>query len=119
MVLSQYRIDSDIAKLMRRRAGDYVKSLRIDAGLTQAQIAKALGYEYYTMISQIESGKARIPSEDIEHWARLLKVDKSAFAKKLLSFLDPNLYHAIFGGEHPVARESKRADSAPRHKRTD
>lgn len=118
MVLAQYKIDTEIAKLMRRRAGSYIKGLRTDAGLTQAQIAKALGYEYYTMISQIESGKARIPSEDIATWANLLKVDVVEFAKMLLSFMDPSLYHAIFGGQHPFVREGLRSGTEPRHKRT-
>lgn len=113
-MLTQYRMDNEVAKLMRRRCGAYIKGLRIDAGLTQAQVAKALGYTYYTMISQVESGKARIPPEDYPQWAALLKVDLAEFAKTILSFMDPFTYHAIFGGENPIAKAQR---ENVRHKR--
>lgn len=119
MVLTQYKINTKVAQHMRKLAGSYIKGLRTDAGLTQAQVAKALGYEYYTMISQIESGKARIPSEDIETWATILAVDKATLAKNLLKFMDPSLYHAIFGGTHPLAEYQVASNTEPQHKRTD
>lgn len=113
-MLTQYRLNNDTAKRMRRLCGMYIKGLRIDAGLTQAQVAKALNYEYYTMISQIEMGKARIPPEDYPQWASLLKVDLSEFAKTILFYMDPFTHHAIFGGEHPLAQAQIEPD---RHKR--
>lgn len=101
-MLTQYKMDSATAKLMRRRAGAWLRGLRTDAGLTQQQVAKALGYDYYTFISQIETGYGRVPSEDWTTWAAILRVPSSDFAKTMLSFYDPYAYRAIFGGPHPV-----------------
>jgi transcriptional regulator with XRE-family HTH domain len=109
-VLTQYRLDNDVAKNMRRRFGAYVKGLRVDAALTQQQVAKALGYEYYTFVSQIERGFARVPPEDIQKWAKVLRVDVSEFAKRVLFFFDPYTYHAIFGGKNPLAMAAEKSE---------
>ncbi len=106
---SQYSVNNEIARVMRRRAGDYVKGLRIDAGLTQAQVARALGYEYYTMISQVENGRGRVPPEDYPAWAQVLGVDLATFAKTLLSYVDPFTHHAIFGGPAPLLAAQREA----------
>jgi transcriptional regulator with XRE-family HTH domain len=112
-MLTQYKMDSATAKLMRRRAGGYIRSLRQEAELTQQQVAKHLGYDYYTFISQVELGYGRVPSEDLAKWAEVLRVEKGEFAKRMLSFYDPYLYYAIFGGQHPIeeARRWKEANA--------
>lgn len=108
-MLTQYRLNNEIAQLMRKRAGAYVRGLRQDARLTQQQVAKALGYDYYTMISQIEIGRTRVPPEDYARWAQILGVAVNEFARNMLSFVDPFTYHAIFGGEHPIAVAQREA----------
>jgi transcriptional regulator with XRE-family HTH domain len=84
------------AKKLRRRAGAWLKELRACAGLSQIQLAERLGLKYYTFISQVENGFGRVPTESMEAWARALAVEPSAFARRLLSFYDPELHRLLF-----------------------
>jgi len=115
-MLTQYSLKTETAQKMRRLCGAYIRGLRIDAGLTQAQVAKALNYQYYTMISQVETGKARIPPEDYAKWASILGVDLRELAKTILFYMDPFTHHALFGGDHPLVAVER---DALRHKRND
>lgn len=85
------------ARLMRKRFGKLIAEWRTEAGLTQRDIAAELGYDYYTQVSQIERGLARIPPEDVDVWARLLRQDPKEFAKQVLYWTDPHIYRAIYG----------------------
>ena len=60
------------------------------------QLAERLGYKYYTFISQIENGFGRLPTDSMEPWARALRVNPSHFAKKLISFYEPELYRLLY-----------------------
>lgn len=104
MALTQYRMDSALARLFRKRAGAYVRGLRTDAKMTQQQVAKRLGLEYYTMVSAVEQGYSRVPSEALEQWANALGVRPADFARNLLEWYDPFMYRALFGGPDPVAK---------------
>jgi DNA-binding XRE family transcriptional regulator len=84
------------AKELRQRAGAWLKELRARAGLSQIQLAEHLGLKYYTFVSQVENGFGRVPTESMEAWARALAVEPSAFARRLLSFYDPELHRLLF-----------------------
>jgi transcriptional regulator with XRE-family HTH domain len=84
------------AKLLRKQAGVWLKELRGRAGLSQIELAQHLGFKYYTFISQVENGFGRVPTESMEAWARALNAEPSAFARKLLSFYEPELYRLLF-----------------------
>ena len=83
-------------KKMRREAGAWLKELRGKASLSQIELAEMLGLKYYTFISQVENGFGRVPTESMETWSRALGQEASAFAKKLLSYYDPELYRLLF-----------------------
>jgi transcriptional regulator with XRE-family HTH domain len=83
-------------KQLRKQAGTWLKELRARAGLSQIQLAEALGFKYYTFISQVENGFGRVPTESLEKWARALGVDPSSFARELLSYYDPELHRLLF-----------------------
>jgi transcriptional regulator with XRE-family HTH domain len=83
-------------KMLRKQAGAWLKDLRNRAGLSQMQLAEQLGFKYYTFISQIENGFGRLPTESMEAWARALGVNPSHFAKKLISFYEPELYRLLY-----------------------
>jgi transcriptional regulator with XRE-family HTH domain len=87
------------AKLLRKQAGDWLKELRGKAGLSQVELAQQLGFRYYTFISQVENGFGRVPTESMEAWARALGTDPSAFARKLLSYYEPELHRLLFEGK--------------------
>jgi transcriptional regulator with XRE-family HTH domain len=84
------------AKQQRKRAGDWLKQLRAEAGLSQVDLAERLGLKYYTFVSQVENGFGRVPTESMESWARALGVDPPHFARRLLSFYDPELHRLLF-----------------------
>jgi transcriptional regulator with XRE-family HTH domain len=88
--------DSEELKDARKDAGAWLKDLRKDAGITQLDVAKACGYEYVTFISQIESGKGRIPPEKYETFAKVYNVDPKWFMKKYLQFTDPYAFKLLF-----------------------
>lgn len=99
MSFTQYKTNGEHAKLLRKRAGAYIKGLRNDADLTQQALASRLGLDYYTFVSQVENGMTRVPPEAMPMWANALKVDLREFAKTLLSFYDPHMHAALFGKE--------------------
>jgi transcriptional regulator with XRE-family HTH domain len=99
MAYTKYRMDKAGARKKRIEAGEYIKSLRLahDPKLTQRALADRLKLTYYTFISQVETGAARVPPESQVAWAKALEVDSQEFAKKLLSYYDPHTFKAIFG----------------------
>ncbi len=85
----------DQAKDLRRKAGHWLKKKRQAAALTQKDLAGKLNLDYYTFISQIESGHARVPSSLFPSWAEAVGVDGPAFARKMIEFYDPHAYLAL------------------------
>ena len=96
MANSKYKEQTEAAKARRREAGAYVKKLRTEAGLTQRELSEKLNLNYYTFISQVESGAARVPPEQCLAWAVALKVDGATFSRTLLRYYDPHMFEAIF-----------------------
>ena len=84
------------AKEQRKQAGNWLKQLRAEAGLSQVDLAGRLGLKYYTFISQVENGFGRVPTDAMEAWARALGTEPSAFARQLVSFYDPELHRLLF-----------------------
>ncbi len=100
--------DSAEVQKLRQECGAWIRSLRERAGLSQRDIAAAVGLEYYSFVSQIESGRGRIPTAQIRAWAQALKIAPRAFAMELLRFYDPVNYDILFGEEGQTV--SKPAD---------
>ncbi len=84
---------------LRRQAGRLLRQMREQRGFTQRQLAQAVEVEYYTFISQIESGRGRIPPDRYELWAKALNVEARTFVKALTRFYDPITYRLLFGDE--------------------
>jgi transcriptional regulator with XRE-family HTH domain len=100
MSKSSYRASGPPAdsslKLLRKEAGSWLKDMRRRAGLSQIELAALLGFKYYTFISQVENGFGRVPTESMEGWAEALGIEPSEFARKLLSYYDPEMYRLLF-----------------------
>jgi len=86
----------DSTKLLRREAGIWLKEMR-----EARDLATMVGVDYYTFVSQIESGRGRIPPDRYEAWAQALGMDAGAFVRKLLRFYDPITYALLFPNELP------------------
>lgn len=94
--------DQDGVLALRQEAGLWLRGLREAAGLSQRELAKAINLEYYTFISQIESGRGRVPPAQIQAWAKALNVPVREFAIELMRFYDPVNHGLIFGNEVPA-----------------
>lgn len=71
-----------------------MRELREGAGFSQRQLAAKVGADYYTFISQLETGRGRIPPDRYSDWANALGVADKEFVREILRFYDP-ITHAI------------------------
>jgi transcriptional regulator with XRE-family HTH domain len=92
-------LKSERTQTLRREAGRWLAELRTEAGMSQRDLAEAVGSEFYSFISQIENGKGRIPPDKYRLWAKALGVDAQNFVRELLRYYDP-ITHKILFGEH-------------------
>jgi transcriptional regulator with XRE-family HTH domain len=97
---------------LRREAGRWLKGLREQRGLSQRQMAAAIGADYYTFISQIEAGRGRIPPDRYSAWAEALGIQPKTLVRTLLRYYDPVTYNALFGEEDVSATTSVVAHDA-------
>ncbi len=92
---------------LRRKAGRWLKQRRESVGLSQRQLAELVGTDYYTFISQLETGRGRIPPDKYPVWAEALKLSAKEFVLTLLPYYDPITFEILFGDEHAVGRAAE------------
>lgn len=83
------------AQNLRRRAGQWLKTLRVDRGLSQRELARRLDLDAYTFISQLEAGRGRIPPDRMERWAEALDQDPGDFVAALMRYYDPVTFDVL------------------------
>jgi transcriptional regulator with XRE-family HTH domain len=98
------RLSSSGVLVLRREAGRWLKELREARGLSQRKLADRVGTEYYTFISQLESGRGRIPPDRYVVWAEALGVEPRRFVQTLMRYYDPITYAILFENDEPVER---------------
>jgi transcriptional regulator with XRE-family HTH domain len=82
---------------LRREGGRWLKDMREAAGLSQRQLAAKVGADYYTFISQLETGRGRIPPDRYTDWAKALGMADKDFVREVMRFYDPITYGILFG----------------------
>src|SRR5579884_3982066 len=82
---------------LRREGGRWLKDLRERAGLSQRELASKVGAEYYTFISQLETGRGRIPPDRYTQWSEALGVPARDFVRELMRYYDPLTHGILFG----------------------
>lgn len=92
----QKRTAADVQGL-RREGGRWLRERREAAGLSQRQLAERVGADYYTFISQLETGRGRIPPDRYVAWAKALEMDPKVFVRMVMRFYDPITYDILFG----------------------
>lgn len=107
----QKRHDAQTQEL-RKVAGKWLRELREAQGLSQRELAQLVGVEYYTFISQLETGRGRIPPDKYRVWADALGLPVRDFVKHIFQYYDP-ITHAILFDEGEKASSRKRRPSAP------
>src|SRR5580704_6077576 len=121
MYSNPQKSSSSEVKELRRRAGQWLKKLREAQGLSQRQLAAAVGVEYYTFISQLETGHGRIPTDRCLLWANALGVEPKHFVQTLMRYYDPVTYEILFeanqsptfAGKTPIMRSISNTPSSP------
>src|SRR5271157_2328965 len=91
----QRRSHTDVQDL-RREGGRWLKQRRERLGLSQRQLSNRLGMDYYTFVSQLETGRGRIPPDRYNDWARALEMRGRDFAREMLRYYDPITYDMLF-----------------------
>jgi ribosome-binding protein aMBF1 (putative translation factor) len=86
----------DDVQELRKQAGRWLRRLREDQGLSQRALADLTGTEYYTFVSQLETGRGRIPPDQYLRWAEALGVEPKEFVKTLMRFYDPVTFDILF-----------------------
>jgi transcriptional regulator with XRE-family HTH domain len=81
---------------LRREGGRWLKEQREAAGLSQRQLAAKVGADYYTFISQLETGRGRIPPDRYRDWAEALGISPREFVRSILQFYDPITFDILF-----------------------
>lgn len=111
----QHNKDSAEVLRLREECGVWLRQKREAAGISQRELARQLGFDYYSFISQIESGKGRVPTDQIAAWAKLVNVEPRDFARTMLKYYDPINHQLLFGEAEvlqlePAPGEARRAD---------
>lgn len=88
--------------LLRRAGGRWLRERREAVGLSQRQLAERIGVEYVTFISQIESGRGRVPPERYRAWASALGMEPAEFVRNILRYYDPITHEILFGDSAKV-----------------
>src|SRR5262245_15762983 len=71
------------------QSGAWLCDLREKRGLSQRELAKRVGAEFYSVISQLETGLGRIPPDRCLVWANALGVEPREFVRTLTSYYEP------------------------------
>ena len=106
------RRSSEHTQKLRNQAGAWLRELREKRGLSQRELAAQVGAEYYTFISQLETGRGRIPPDRYLVWAHALGIDKREFVRTLMSYYDPVTYGILFDATSARQQTGKHANGS-------
>jgi len=74
-----------ILKRSFKKMGKFLKAKRIEADLSQAYVAKKLGYTSSQFISNIERGLCGPPTESLRILIDLYRLDSNEIVKRILN----------------------------------
>ena len=80
------RCSTKLTRQLRNQSGAWLCELREKRGLSQRELAKRVGAECYTLISQLEAGRGRLPPDHYLVWADALGVEPREFVRTLMSY---------------------------------
>ncbi|WP_191970230.1 tyrosine-type recombinase/integrase [Methylobacterium planeticum] len=89
-------------KKLRREGGRLLRLLREERGLSQRELCAMVGGGAYTFISQLETGRGRVPPDKLRVWAEALGLPPAEFAKMMLAYYDPASFEILFGDDEVV-----------------
>ncbi len=89
------------ATLLKMQLGKYIRDAREAKNMTQSDLARAVGIEYFTAISAIEVGRNTIPPERYADFAEALDIDPVEFGRTVLRLTNP-WAHAMLYSSKPA-----------------
>ena len=89
------------ARERMRAAGAWMQNVRKKRGLSQQQLATALGLKRLQSLSQIETGYVRLNPDLFRLWSQAMGLPERDVAQLLMSFYTPDLYRILFDGSPP------------------
>jgi transcriptional regulator with XRE-family HTH domain len=107
MYSNPQKLSSNEVLELRREAGRWLKELREAQGLSQRNLADLVDAEYYTFISQLESGRGRIPPDRYLLWAEALGVEPRLFVRRLMRYYDPVTHTILFQDDNVLESGSR------------
>lgn len=81
----------------RETPGEYFKNARLNAGLTQSDVSKHLGYSTPQFVSNWERDLCLPPKNALQDIIKLYKLEKEEVLDKLLLEEERHLEKAIYG----------------------
>ena len=99
MYAHQTKLSLDSVQELRREGGRHLRELREARGLSQRQLAGLIGVEFYTFVSQIETGRGRIPPDSYRIWAEALGVEPRRLVRDLMRYYDPVTHNILFDNQ--------------------
>jgi transcriptional regulator with XRE-family HTH domain len=85
----------DIGYEYRREFGAFLRSRRLDLGLTQQEVGEALGVGF-SAVSALENGRIALAADKAEAMAEILKIDKEEMGRLYLRWSNPWVYKMIY-----------------------
>jgi transcriptional regulator with XRE-family HTH domain len=102
MSTNPQKLSSPETQELRREAGKLVKHLREKAGHSQRSLTAEIGSPVYTFVSQIETGRSRVPPDQIPVWANAFGLDARSFLLMIMRFYDPETFAVLFANDPDV-----------------
>ncbi|WP_336488255.1 helix-turn-helix domain-containing protein [Methylobacterium nigriterrae] len=81
-----------------------MKHLREKAGYSQRTFSAEIGSPTYAFVSQIETGRGRVPPDQIRVWANVYGIEARKFLQMIMRFYDPETFAVLFD-EEPEVRD--------------
>lgn len=103
MYTNAQKLSSPETQELRKDAGKLLKHLREKAGHSQRSFSAEIGSPVYTFVSQIETGRGRVPPDQIRVWANAYGLEAREFLMMIMRFYDPETFAILFEDEPGVA----------------
>jgi transcriptional regulator with XRE-family HTH domain len=96
----------------KNELGRFIRARREELGLSQLQLARALGYKWSNFIGMIETGSAMFPFDRWDDFAKELQLPKHEFLRLVLAELFPRVLPYVEFVEAPEENEEEERSPA-------
>lgn len=114
-VVDEHQWEHQVAVTSNKQVGDYIRWCREKKGYTQRRLAKELNLQHYGMISQIETGKIRMPFKWLSLLTNIIDTDEVKLTHLVMSSYYPEVYDIVSkGNPDRIVRSEETKDEVQR-----